>query len=144
LFPKRCKTGGIVSSTDPKNPPTATGAAASKTPAEAGLTPNATAEETEAPKKKTSRRWRDVQRSERRLTKAQKRMAKAVLAGIERWDLDREKSARKKRDGAMKDAISNALKAYSKMMRESANVPRDLAKGMLDLYPKSVRKMFRI
>src|SRR5262245_51691543 len=124
---------------DPKNPQTST--AANKTATAQG-TQHATTEGDVPEKAKTSKRWRSMLKAEKQLTKAQKRMTKGVLQALDRWELEREKSAHKKKDGAIKDSVANAMKATAKMIRVTADVPRELTKGMLYMYPKSVRKMF--
>ena len=57
----------------------------------------------------------------------------AVLAGLERWDEARDRSAEKKRDGAIKDFSKNAAKAYSKLWKETSKIPTDLAEAAREL-----------
>jgi hypothetical protein len=90
-------------------------------------------------KKKYSKRFKKAQKAERKVAKARRRMAKAVLAGLERWDDARDRSAEKKRDGAIKDFSKNAAKAYSKVWKETAKIPTDLAEAARELYPRRLR-----
>jgi hypothetical protein len=88
-----------------------------------------------------SSRYEGLQKAERRLTRASHQLGEAVLAGIESWDRSREKSARSKKDGAVKDGLENFTKAYAKTIREAAGVPRQVVKGVAQLYPKKARKL---
>lgn len=89
-----------------------------------------------------SKRLKGMQKAERRLTNAQTRMANAVLAGLETWNKNRDKAAGNKKDGAVRKALDNYTRAYSKMVRESSRVPRDVIRGVLELYPRNVRKFW--
>lgn len=77
-------------------------------------------------KKKYSRGLKEWQRAERRMTKANRRVAKAVLAGLDSWAGKRDKSASKRKDGAVRDAWRNYAKASEKVLKESSKLPRDL------------------
>ncbi|MFO0724754.1 MAG: hypothetical protein U1E65_13315 [Myxococcota bacterium] len=97
---------------------------------------------TEVLEPRYSKRLKGAQKAERRLTKAHRRLSESVLAGVESWDRNQEKSAHKKKDGAVKDALENFTKAYAKSLRHASSVPRDVVKGVLEMYPKSVKKYF--
>src|SRR6476661_3333750 len=59
-------------------------------------------------KKKYSRGLKEPQREERRVSRAAERIAQAVVDGLSEYRDRRDKSARRKRDGAIKDAVRNA------------------------------------
>ena len=111
-----------------------------KTQAVEGTQAQATGEPQQAPR--YSKKLKATQKAEKRVTSAQHRMADAIVSGIQSWERSREKSAHKKKDGAVKDALENYAKAYAKVVEESSRVPRDLVKGVLALYPKKVRKFW--
>lgn len=81
-------------------------------------------------KGKYSNELGDVQRLDRTLTKSERRIARAVLSAIDSWDDNSNRSASKKRDGALKDALANSSKAYSKYYKGIKGLPKDLG----DLY----------
>lgn len=91
-------------------------------------------------KMKYSRGLRDLQTVGRRLTKVSERLARANAAGIETYRKASDKSARKKRDGAMRDFGVNAAKGMSKSLRKSSRVPVDIARA---LSPRGTRKRTR-
>ncbi len=102
----------------------------------------ATETHAEKDKPKYSKRLEGAQKMERRMSRAGRRMAEAVLAGIETWEDRRDRSASKKRDGAVKDALENSVRAYSKALRKSTRVTVDLMKGMRDVLPKRVQRLY--
>lgn len=112
------------------------------TPEATTTTANTATTTREATEPRYSKRLKGTQRAERKLTKAHRSMSEAVLTGIDAWDRNRDKSAWKKRDGAVKDAVENFTKAYAKSLHRASSVPRTLIKGVLELYPKSVRKYY--
>lgn len=81
-------------------------------------------------KKKYSKRLKNVQKSSEKISKASSRMANAVADGIDQYRNKRDKSARKKRDGAIKDFLPNFASGISKTLRKSSLVPVDLAKAV--------------
>lgn len=85
----------------------------------------------EAPKtkRKYGRGRREVQVLERDLTKARRRMVNAVLKGIEKWESERDRSSRKRRDGAIVDVLRNSGKALSRTLEEASKLPEDVAKA---------------
>ena len=91
-------------------------------------------------KKKYSKGTKDIQRLERRASKASQRLARAVAGGLSTYRKKSNKSAHKKRDGAVVDAISNAAEGVSKSMRVASCVPADLAKAV---NTKRVRRQMR-
>lgn len=93
-------------------------------------------------KKKYSKKFKEGQKAERELSKATRRMANAVLAGVDRWNDARDRSAEKKKDGSIKDFNKNMAKAVSKALKVSAKVPEDMARAVDKLIPKRLR-LFR-
>ncbi len=89
-----------------------------------------------------SKKFKTVQKSEKRMTKASRRLAQAVLSGIETWEKEREKSAAKKKDGAMVDRLENYAKAYGETLRRASRVPEDMLAGVKVFMPKKMQKMY--
>jgi hypothetical protein len=81
---------------------------------------------TKSKKKKVSKEAKPFERLDRDLSKAERRVAKAILLGVESWQNNSKKSSKKKRDGAMRDALKNGVRAYSKFVDHAAKVPGDV------------------
>jgi len=81
-------------------------------------------------KRKYSRGLRDLQVSGRRMTKVSSNVTRAVSKGLRAYRKASDKSARKKRDGALRDLGLNAAKGATKLLRASSSVPYDLARAM--------------
>ena len=81
-------------------------------------------------KRKYSRGLRDLQVSGRRMTKISGTVTRAVSKGLRAYRKASDKSARKKRDGAIRDLGLNVAKGASKLLRSSSSVPYDLARAM--------------
>lgn len=81
-------------------------------------------------KKKYSRGLKEPQREERRVSRAAERLAKAVVDGLSEYRDRRDKSARRKRDGAIKDAVRNAGRGLEEAISTAAKVPTDLTRGL--------------
>ncbi len=77
-------------------------------------------------KYKYSRGLKDLQRSSRGVAKVSSRLARSVVKGMDAYRKASDKSARKKRDGAIRDIA----KGLSKSLRASSRVPYDLARVM--------------
>jgi hypothetical protein len=91
-------------------------------------------------KRKYSRGLKEVQIAERGVSKAGRRVARAMADGFSTYyDRDR-KSSRKKRDGAIRDAVKNWAKGLGKAARKSSNAPYDVAKAF---DTKTVRRNVR-
>ena len=71
-------------------------------------------------KKKYSRGLKEPQREERRVSRAAERIARAVVDGLSEYRDRRDKSARRKRDGATKDAVRNAGRGLEEAIRTAA------------------------
>jgi hypothetical protein len=86
----------------------------------------------EAPKEKRkySRRMRGAQEIERGLSKAAASLGDAVAATFNTYKERSRESSFKKRDGAVKDALKNWTKAYSKGMKEASDAPYQFVKAV--------------
>lgn len=111
-----------------------TGAALGAVAAEVG------GEKKKKKKRKYSRGLKEVQRGERDVAKASRRLARAVAEGFTTYYRRDRKSSRKKRDGAIRDAVKNWAKGLGKAARKGSDVPYDLAKA---LDTKTVRRNVR-
>lgn len=81
-------------------------------------------------KRKYSKGLKDVQRSGRSMTKISSRLVRALAKGVDTFAKESDKSAGKKRDGAMRDLGLNMAKGFSKTLRKSSRAPLDLAKAL--------------
>ena len=84
-------------------------------------------------KKKYSRGLRTIQELEVVFTKANRRSAKAVTKGLDKWISNRNKSARKKKNGAIRHSLKNSSKGLRKYLSTSSKVPADLLDGFAKL-----------
>jgi len=73
-----------------------------------------------------SGRLEGFQRAERAATEAGFGMAEAVTAGIEEWRTRSRKSAKKSKDGAIKDSVQNGAHAVGKLLGRLAEVPGNI------------------
>jgi len=108
--------------------------------AEPATAPPSAAAGTKKKKRKVSRDLGALQEAERAASKAANRVAQAVEKGIAAYREERDRSARKKRDGALRDLAANAAHGVAETLREAGKAPADLA-GALD--SRHVRKMMR-
>ena len=76
-----------------------------------------------------SKRLEEIQLMERHLTRASHRMARAFEKGIAKYQDSSTKSAKKKRDGAIRDFIPNSGIAMSRALKEAYLVPSDIARA---------------
>jgi|HubBroStandDraft_3_1064219.scaffolds.fasta_scaffold15137_3 hypothetical protein len=79
-------------------------------------------------KRKTSRALREPQRQERSATRAAERVARAIADGFGEYRKRRDRSAERKRDGAIKDAVRNFGRGLEEAIRRSAKAPTDLTR----------------
>jgi hypothetical protein len=95
-------------------------------------------------KRRYSRGLRNPQRISRRLTRAQHKLVRAVSSGISTYRDREDRSSRRKRDGAIKDAMKNWARAMGKTMRKSSGVPYDVVRAF-DTKPnrRSLRAVVR-
>jgi hypothetical protein len=96
-------------------------------------------------KRKYSKGLRPLAKIERAVSKSSARVARAVAAGMEQYRKRADKSARKKRDGALRDFTVNLAGGVGKTLRVLSRVPGDLAKGMnTKRARKRVRRQVRV
>ena len=81
-------------------------------------------------KKRYSRGLRDLQQTGRGLSKVSTRLTRSVYKGMQEFRKATDKSASKKRDGALRDLGLNMGKSASKSLRISSRIPLDIAKAM--------------
>jgi len=81
-------------------------------------------------KRKYSRGLRDLQKSGRAMSKASSRVSRAVAKGIDAYRKASDKSARKRRDGALRDVGVNVAKGLSRTLRGVSRTPVSLAKAL--------------
>jgi hypothetical protein len=79
------------------------------------------------PKRQYSKHLKGVQQLERGMSKAAHRLVSSVDEGLRMWRKSTDKSSRKKKDGAIRDAVTNYAKAVSKGLRVASAVPLDLS-----------------
>jgi hypothetical protein len=79
-------------------------------------------------KKKYSRGLKDVQRFEDGLTTAAKRVGRAVERGLRTYRKRRNKSARKRKDGAIRDGLDNVSIGLGRTLRVASDAPYDFTK----------------
>ena len=75
---------------------------------------------------KTSRRLEDI---ENRVSKSLRRVSKAVDRGVKTYRDKRDKSERRRRDGALVDIYENAAVGVSEAISNSSPVLTDIAKA---------------
>jgi hypothetical protein len=81
-------------------------------------------------KRKYSRTLRDVQTLETGVSKALHRLVRSTEVGIRTWRKSMKKSALKKRDGAVRDAIENYAKALSRQVGIASRAPLDIVRSL--------------
>ena len=79
-------------------------------------------------KRKYSRGLKDVGRLERGAAKAARRMSRALDRGLLEYRRRSNRSARKRRDGAIRDGLENWSRALGKALRASSRAPYDLVR----------------
>jgi hypothetical protein len=87
----------------------------------------------EAPKKKrkySKGPLKLAQKTEVRVSKGLHRVARAVEESVGVWRARRDTSSRKKRDGAVRDALKNYGKALTRFQKVSAKLPQELLGGL--------------
>lgn len=98
----------------------------------------------DAGKEKYSTGFKDVQLLEKDALRISQKAAKALSKGLDTYDQERQKSARKKTDGAMDDYLYNSTKAASAFIKETADIPVDLVESVNRLsMGKRLRKRLR-
>lgn len=82
------------------------------------------------PRRRYSKGLEEIQEMERHLTRSTHRMARATEKGISYYRKLNRKSARRKRDGVIRDFLPNTGLAMTRTMREASSVPYDFARAM--------------
>ncbi len=80
-------------------------------------------------KRSYSKGLEEIQLMERHLTRASHRMARAIEKGISQYRGSSTKSAKKKRDGAIRDFIPNSGIAMTRALKEAYPIPSDIARA---------------
>lgn len=91
-------------------------------------------------KKYSSKSARDFQEMGRGLSKGAFRMAYAVAIGLDTFYRNQNRSARKKRDGMMKDVMLNTARGLRDAGAEAARAPYDVYKRV-DMWRQARRAM---
>jgi hypothetical protein len=95
-------------------------------------------------KKRYSRGLRDLQTTNRGLTRASRRLVQAVDEGMTRYLKESNRSARKRRDGALRDYGLNVADAIGEGLREASGIAPDLARTFNTRgWRKSVRRSLK-
>lgn len=81
-------------------------------------------------KRKYSKSLKDLQISLRNGTRVSERLADAIASGLEKYKRKSDKSARKSKDGMLKDIFRNSAMGTEVMLRKSSRVPVLLAKSI--------------
>lgn len=81
-----------------------------------------------AKKKRYSKNLKDLQKGRDRATKAAFKIVNAVAVGIDRYRSESDKSARKKKDGAIRDRLPNLAEAVGKAVRVGSKASGDIGK----------------
>ena len=91
---------------------------------------------------KTSRRLEDI---ENRVSKSLRRVSKAVDRGVKTYRDKRDKSERRRRDGALVDSYENAAVGVSEAIADSSPVLTDIAKAInTRRRRKEIRRLVRV
>ena len=91
-------------------------------------------------KPKYSRGLGDIQRLEGDRVHIAQTTARALSKSIDTYEEERQKSAKKKTNGAIEDFVNNSARATSAFLKESSDIPVDLANSVSRL---SIRKNLR-
>jgi len=91
-------------------------------------------------KRKYSSGVRPIAEIERGVSRVLDRLATAVEEGIYEWRKGSDRSARRKRDGALRDAPQNLAMAVSRTIRVASRAPVDAAKVIPKLRLRKVSR----
>ena len=81
-------------------------------------------------KRRYSKDLKELQQAEQHLTRANYRMARAIEKGLGSYRKRSAKSARKKRDGAVRDFMPKSGLAMSRAMGAASSIPYDFARAV--------------
>jgi hypothetical protein len=79
-------------------------------------------------RKRYSSALKDAQKDERAVSRAGQRLAQAVADGFGEYRRRRDRSAERKKDGAIKDFVRNVGRGAEEALRTGAKVPSDLTR----------------
>ena len=91
-------------------------------------------------KRRFSKGLEEIQAMERHLTRASHRIVRGAEKGIANYRRNSLRSAKKKRDGALRDLIPNSGIAMTHALKEVGAVPNDIAQA---LNTKPMRRRIR-
>ena len=91
-------------------------------------------------KAKYTRGLKDIQLLEEDMVHVGQKASRAVAKGFDTYENERQRSAEKKKDGAIEDFIHNSAKATSSYLKEASDIPVDIADSMSRI---SLRKRLR-
>lgn len=95
-------------------------------------------------RKKYSRNLRTVQRTEDGLTLAGRRLGDAIESGFRSYRKRRNKSARRKKDGPLRDIFPNTANGISRFFNVGSDIPYDIARRVNSKrFGKQVRQTVR-
>ncbi len=92
-------------------------------------------------KKYSSRRAKRAAKVQDGQVKGLHRVVRAAEGGIGEWRKQRDKSARKHKDGALRDGLKNRAKAVGKFLRQASRAPADVTAGLPR--PPTLRRGFK-
>ncbi len=96
-------------------------------------------------KRKYTRGTRTYQEFEMGASRAVGELAKAVSKGLSTYRRRRNKSSRKRRDGALRDMLNNTGKAVSRGLKAGSDAPYEFAKAVNSRrFSKQLRNAVRI
>ena len=103
-----------------------------------------TAENGDDSQEKYTEGLEDIQRMEGNVLRVAHRATKALSKGIETYDNERKRSEKEKTDGAIEDFFHNSAKATSAVLKETSEIPIDLAESLdTTSYRKRLRQNLR-
>jgi hypothetical protein len=79
-------------------------------------------------KKKYSRGLKDIQRLEDGLSRASQRLGRSVERSLRTYRKRRNKSARRRKDGAIRDGLENVSIGFGRALRVASDAPYDVAR----------------
>lgn len=96
-------------------------------------------------KRKYSRGLKDIEKLELGLTDATRRLGHAIDGGLSTYQKSQKKSSRKKRDGAIKDALENWSKGLGIFLRQASDAPYDVTRTVnTKRLTRNFRKIVRV
>jgi hypothetical protein len=96
-------------------------------------------------KRKYSKDLRGIQEADRLASRAVHRLARSAEAGVRKWRKETDRSARSRKDGAIRDALDNLAKATGKQLRVASRAPEDLVRAARSLrIRKVVKRVFPV